>query len=177
MGDRKRNAEYLILFQIIEDGPHGGSCQRYEIFFGRRVCMDVFFSAYAIYQGVQVLVADWFQANHHTGRINTFHDFLRIGSRHNELNTRVRFHIIEKNLLGLFIHFIQAVYDDLLIGGGLTKRFHFVTVVLDALFLEDVDEKNLVGVNVLDEEGGKGGLAGSFRTEEEDVGMVGKGRF
>jgi predicted dehydrogenase len=43
--------------------------------------------------------------------------------------------------------------------------------------LELVDEKNLVWVNVLDEEGGKGCLAGSFRTEKEDVGLVGKGRF
>jgi len=139
--------------------------------------MDVFFGAYAIYKGVQISIADWFQANHHTGRINTFHDFLRIGSRDNKLNTRVRFHIIEKNLLRLFIHFIQAVYDDLFIGRRLTKRFHFVTVILYALFFEDIDEKNLVGVNVLHEEGGKGGFAGSFGTEKEDVGLVGKRRF
>jgi hypothetical protein len=82
-------------------------------------------------------------------RLNAFDDFLDICADRYEMDIVFVFvDVVAEYLLALFVDSIQVVDDNhffLAVNRtlGLTEDFHFVSVVIDTLFFQIVDEKNI----------------------------------
>ncbi len=81
--------------------------------------------------------------------LQTFDDFLGIRTRRNEMDVGLVFvDAIAKDLLALLGDIVQVVdHDDFLFAEDgatrLTECFQFVAEILDALFLQIVDEEHI----------------------------------
>jgi hypothetical protein len=97
-----------------------------------------------------LFVCGWINPDNINAGLDALNHLLWIGTSGYEMDVVFVFvDVIAKDLLTLFIDHVQVVHDDqfLFTKDGavrLTKCLHFCAIITDALFLQIVDEKEIV---------------------------------
>jgi hypothetical protein len=79
-------------------------------------------------------------------RLDRFNDFLDICANRNEMYVvRIFVDVVSEDLLTLFVYIVDVVDNNQFFlsvnaGMGLTERFHFIAIIINALFAYIVDE-------------------------------------